>query len=212
MAKDGVPFVLGSFGVAILCVALWLVLRWEVWRVLGVISFVFGAFCAYFFRDPDRAIPQEAGAVVSPGDGKVVEIVAEDDRYVGKGAQRVSIFLSLFDVHVNRVPVSGSVAGVTYNPGKYLLAFDEKASANNEQTHIGIKSERGPVAFKQIAGFIARRIVCTLTPGDSVRIGDRCGLIRFGSRVDILLPPGAMLRVQRGQRVRGGETIVGLLP
>lgn len=212
MARDGLPFVVGGIGVGLAFIALWLVFRWEPWRVLGVVSIIFGLFCAFFFRDPDRVTPAEPGAVVSPADGKVVEIARENDRYVGPDAQRVSVFLSIFDVHVNRVPISGRVAGVEYRRGKYLVAFAGKASAGNEQTHVGIETERGIVAFKQIAGFIARRIVCTLSPNDSVQVGQRCGLIRFGSRVDIIMPPEARVRVARGQRVVGGQTIIGVLP
>jgi phosphatidylserine decarboxylase len=212
VARDGLPFVLAGVGAGLALLALWFVLRWEAFRLLGVVGIVFGLFCAYFFRDPARTAPREPGVVVSPGDGRVVEIVTEDDAYVGARATRVSVFLSVFDVHVNRVPLSGRVTGVEYHPGKYLVAFNDKASADNEQTHIGIANGRGTVAFKQIAGLIARRIVCTLRPEQAVEIGQRCGLIRFGSRVDVILPPGAELRVARGQRVVGGETVVGVLP
>lgn len=212
MAREGLPFVLGGLGVGVAFIALWFVLGWEAWRVLGAVSIVVGVFCVFFFRDPDRAIPEKAGVVVSPGDGRVVDVADEDDQYVGKGARRVSVFLSLFDVHVNRVPATGRVTGVEYRQGKFLLAFADKASSDNERTHIGIETERGTIAFKQIAGFIARRIVCTLSPNQSVQIGQRCGLIRFGSRVDIILPPNATLCVKLGQRVVGGVTVIGVLP
>jgi len=210
--RAGLPFALGGIGAALFCVGLWLGLGWEVWRVLGVLSSIFTLFCILFFRDPERLPPAGEGLVVSPADGKVVEIVTEDDPHVGPDAQRVSIFLSILSVHVNRIPMSGHVAAVDYRPGRYLMAFAGKASQDNEQTHIGLVGARGAVAFKQIAGFIARRIVCTLSVGDSVRAGDRCGLIRFGSRVDVILPPDARLRVGLGEHVRGGETIIGELP
>ena len=219
MAKEGYPFILGGLGVAALLLAGWYVLRaggyctsaWVVFS-LGMVSLVFGLFSSYFFRDPERNIPTDTGAVVSPGDGKVVEIVREDDPFVGPNAHRVSIFLTVFNVHVNRVPISGTVAAVRYIPGKFLAAFNDKASHDNEQTHIAVTGERGTVSFKQIAGLIARRIVYTVSEGDSVTIGQRCGLIRFGSRVDVILPPEAEIRVRVGETARGGETIIGILP
>ena len=209
MNKAGLPFVLGAFGVAIVLFAIWYALRWEPWRVLATLAGIFGLFCLWFFRDPVRVVPVREGAIISPADGKVVEIVTENDPYVGPGARRVSVFLSVFDVHVNRVPITGEVTAVKYNPGKFLVAFAEKASEVNEQTHIAIKSTRGTVAFKQIAGLIARRIICTLEPGEMVVTGERCGLIRFGSRVDIIMPPDARVLVKIGERVRGGESVIG---
>jgi len=212
VAKEGLPFVLGGVLAGILLLAAWHALNWEPLRVLGILALVFGAFSLFFFRDPRRIPPAGEGLVLSPADGKVVEIVREDDPYAGANATRVSIFLSVLDVHVNRNPISGSVTAMVYRPGKYLMAFNEKASADNEQTHIAIKGERGTVAFKQIAGFIARRIVCRLKVGDTVRAGDRCGLIRFGSRVDVIVPPDASIRVAVGQRAVGGKTVIGVLP
>lgn len=212
MAREGLPFVLGGVLLGVLLFALWFHVRFDVLRVLGAIALAFGAFSLFFFRDPLRSPPAGEGLVLSPADGKVVEIVVEDDEFVGAKAKRVSVFLSVFDVHINRNPISGNVIGMVYRPGKYLMAFDEKASANNEQTHIAIRNERGVVAFKQIAGFIARRIVCKLKQGDVVRAGDKCGLIRFGSRVDIIMPPDADVRVRIGERVIGGKTVVGVLP
>jgi len=212
VAREGIPFVVGAIVLAAVFLGLWYGMRWESWRVLGIIWVVLAVFCAYFFRDPDRVAPDVAGAVVSPGDGRVIEVVTEDDPYVGDAALRVSVFLSVFDVHVNRVPVSGVVEAVDYREGKYLMAFNEKASAENEQSHIAIRNERGTVAFKQIAGLIARRIVCRLSPGDTVTVGERFGLIRFGSRVDIVLPPDATVMVKPGDRAKAGETVIGILP
>lgn len=212
MAKEGLPFVLGGILGGILLVAAGHGLNCVSLRVLGYLLIVFGAFSVFFFRDPYRATPAGEGLVISPADGKVIEIRDEDDPYAGEGATRVTIFLSVLDVHVNRNPISGSVIAMVYRPGKYLMAFDEKASADNEQTHIAIKSERGIVAFKQIAGFIARRIVCRLKVGDQVVAGGKFGLIRFGSRADVLLPANSSIRVTVGQRVFGGKTVIGALP
>ena len=211
MAREGWPFVLGCLAAAVTCVALWYAVRRDSLLAVGVLAFVFALFCIFFFRDPERVIPAGDALVVSPGDGRVVEIVTEDDLYVGDGIQRVSIFLSVFSVHVNRVPVAGRVTAVDYRPGRYLMAFNEKASADNEQTHIAIESQHGVVAFKQIAGLIARRIVCSVGVGDVVETGQRCGLIRFGSRVDVMLPATAQVHVRKGQAVKGGETIIGVL-
>ena len=212
MAKAGIPFVVGAIVVAAIFFAVWCGLRWEAFRVLGVLALVFAAFSAFFFRDPERTIPQEPKLVVAPADGKIIEIVTEDNKYVGPNAKRVTIFLSVFDVHVNRIPISGNVTAVEYNPGKFLMAWHEKASADNEQTHIAIESPFGTIAFKQIAGWVARRIVCDIKPGDAVTTGARMGLIRFGSRADIIFPPDAEIHVQPGERARGGETVIGVLP
>jgi phosphatidylserine decarboxylase len=170
-------------------------------------------FVGWFFRNPDRSPPSLPGAVISPADGKIV--YAGDNppgRYFGEPGKRVSVFMSLFDVHVNRAPVSGKVVSVQYHPGKFLAANVEKASLANEQNGVLLETPDGHrVAYVQIAGFIARRVVCDLVPGDIVRVGQRVGLIRFGSRVDILLPSSASLNVREGDRVRAGESIVGVV-
>ena len=169
---------------------------------VGLPLLLLGAFCGWFFRDPERPIP--AGPVaVSPADGKVVAIVAE-----GPGIKRVSIFLNIFDVHVNRAPISGIITDVEYTGGLFLAASREVASMQNEQNKVTIHGEDTRVVFKQIAGLIARRIVFTKKAGDYVSAGERIGLIKFGSRVDVLFGPEWFLEVKEGMRVSAGSSVL----
>jgi len=172
---------------------------------VGVALFLLG-----FFRDPRRTPPADGGAVLAPADGRVVKAALVDDHRFHRGpAHQVSIFMSPVDVHVNRNPVGGRVVDVRYHPGRYFRAFAEKASLDNEQNAIILEDARGRrLAFVQIAGFLARRIVCYLKPGMVIERGARCGLIMFGSRVDVFLPPDAQLRVGVGARTRAGETVI----
>jgi phosphatidylserine decarboxylase len=164
--------------------------------------FVLAVFCLYFFRDPDRTVPTGPVAV-SPADGKVVAVKAESpDR------QRISIFLNIFDVHVNRTPISGVISDVKYHPGQFLVASKENASSQNEQNVVTVDGDGTRVVFKQIAGLIARRIVFRKQQGDKVRIGDRIGLIKFGSRVDVIFGPEWEVAVQPGMRVSAGSSII----
>ena len=178
--------------------------------IVAILAGLFFLFNIYFFRDPDRTTPDDSRAIISAGDGKVIQIVEEfEPDYFRDRVWRVSIFLSVFDVHVNRIPISGTVNYYRFIPGKYIMAFKEKASLENEQTAIGIVSQTGyQVMFKQIAGIIARRIVCGLVEGQTVKAGDRMGLIRYGSRVDMLFPLSAKILVDVGQKVFGGETVI----
>jgi phosphatidylserine decarboxylase len=162
---------------------------------------------ASFFRDPRRDVPSDPRLILSPADGKVVRISSEDP---GGARHRVSIFLSVFNVHVNRAPVAGRVAEIRYTPGSFLPAFRDKASDLNEQNLITLQTERGLVDVKQIAGLIARRIRCWKKPGDAVAQGEKIGFITFGSRVDLVLPPEADLRVVEGDRVFGGTTVIAV--
>jgi len=174
--------------------------------VIGVI-FLFNFF---FLRDPERNIPQGNHLILSPADGTVIKIEeAEEPYFFKQKVKKVSIFLSVFNVHVNRIPVSGKVEFFKYIEGKFFAAFEDKASENNEQTVIGINNTKGKILFKQIAGIIARRIVCTISEGDSVKAGDRCGLIRYGSRVDMFFPQNVELKIKIGEKVTGGESIIG---
>ena len=208
IAPEGIPFLLGAAAVAAVLSLVWP--RTVPAALFGVLLTV---FMGWFFRNPDRTSPSLPGAVISPADGKIV--YAGDNppgRYFGEPGKRVSVFMSIFDVHVNRAPVSGRVVSVRYHPGKFLAANVEKASLANEQNGVLLETPDGHrVAYVQIAGLIARRVVCDLAPGDAVRVGQRVGLIRFGSRVDILLPASASLNVRVGDRVRAGESVVGVL-
>jgi len=168
-------------------------------------------FVTWFFRDPERLVPNEPNVIVSPADGKITEIITENEPINGERCKRVTIFLSVFNVHVNRVPIEGTIEDIRYNPGKFLAAFNPKASMDNEQNLILINNGRTHIFVKQIAGLIARRIVCWPKKGDYYESGQRYGLIRFGSRVDILLPENTKLSVACGDKVSGGESIIGYL-
>ena len=213
IARDGWTFI--AVGVILTVVAIWMATRWDS-RVAFGLSVLFAlvtVYVAYFFRDPDRTVKLEPDMLVAPADGRIVVVDTLDSHpFVGDGTIQVSIFLSVFDVHVTRVPAAGTIDYVQYNPGRFLPAFVDKASELNEQTEVGLVSRTGrKLAFKQIAGVIARRIVCHLEPGDRVAAGERFGLIRFGSRVDLLLPPDSRVLVKLGDRVRGGESVIGYL-
>ena len=168
----------------------------------GVPFYILAAFCLYFFRDPERPIPP-GNVAVSPADGKVVAVIPD-----AAGANRISIFLNIFDVHVNRTPIAGKIACVTYKTGQFLVASKEDASHSNEQNIITVDGGGSRIVFKQIAGLIARRIVCYKKPGDIVEAGERVGLIKFGSRVDIFLGPEWEVAVKTGERVSAGSSVV----
>ncbi|NND73140.1 MAG: phosphatidylserine decarboxylase family protein [Rhodothermales bacterium] len=180
---------------------------------LAVIALALVIFTLYFFRDPARTSPVDDGTLLlAPADGKVIEIVdvEHESLYLNGPARRISIFLSPLNVHVNRVPVSGIIESVRYVPGEYLVAWHEKASEKNERSEIGVRHVSGQrVMFKQIAGAVARRIVFHLKEGDEVTAGDRFGIVKFGSRMDVLVPPATEIRVSPGDRVVAGESILG---
>jgi phosphatidylserine decarboxylase len=199
MVKDGYKFAAAP----LLCGLVALFLHWN-W--LGGVLLVLGAFVLYFFRDPQRTIPADPDAIVSPADGRVMEVVEEP--FGGTPGCRISVFLSIFDVHVNRTPVAGRISEIQYRKGQFYAAMRGRASEENEQNVIHVSSERGEVVFKQIAGWIARRILCWKAVGDSVTRGERVGMIRFGSRVDIWLPAGAEILVRPGQHVAGGSSVL----
>ncbi len=182
------------------------------WKNTGIVALVLTLFVLFFFRDPERHVPDGEGLVVSPADGRVI-IVTDyfEPEYLKKDVKKISIFLSVFNVHVNRSPVAGTVETVKYNPGKFLVASADKASTDNEQTAMVIKTGKHQLLVKQIAGLIARRIVCYAKPGDAIKTGERYGLIRFGSRVDIFLPKDADILVNVGDRVKGARDVIGVL-
>ncbi len=176
----------------------------------GVIGGLF-IFSLNFFRDPHRILPTTSGAVVSPADGKIVNISTIHDPDVGENSTLVSIFLNVFNVHVNRVPITGTVASVHYKKGRFLAAFDHKASDENEQAVVVMEQEGKQYKIKQIAGLIARRILCYAQEGKEMQQGGRLGYIMFGSRTDLILPPEVKLQVKMGQKVYGTETIIGVV-
>src|SRR5215211_176321 len=208
MVREGYPWVIAPLAAAVAAG-----LSYLLWPALPLLALAFvlllvAAFMAYFFRDPQRAVPAESGLVVSPADGKVTRV----ERLSGEGDNSptvVSIFLSPFDVHVNRAPIAGEVIDVTYTKGRFIAATSDNASLVNEQNALTIKGERMTIVCKQIAGVLARRIVCWKRPGDSLELGERFGLIKFGSRTDLVLPHGVQVLVKVGERVSGGVTIIG---
>jgi len=199
VASEGLVFVLPLAGATVLSA----MVGW--WGVMGG-GAVLTVGVALFFRDPERIIPPTPETIVSPADGRVMEIVAENSQ-----TRRISIFLSLWDVHINRAPYSGVVQNVVYTPGKFLAAYRQEASWVNEANTVTIADHGREFMVKQIAGVLARRIVCRVRPGDTLEKGQRYGLIRFGSRTDLLLPATAEIVVQVGDVVRGGETILAFL-
>jgi phosphatidylserine decarboxylase len=179
---------------------------WPAAAALGAVTLC----CLGFFRDPDRTAPPVPGAVLAPADGRVMRVVEIDDPWVGR-AVRVSIFLSPLDVHVNRSPVAALVERVERVAGRFLAAYRDEASELNERCTLALEGETARVGVTQIAGVVARRIVCRARPGDKLQAGERYGLIRFGSRTDLVVPMGTEIRVKAGDRVRGGETIMAML-
>ena len=204
IAREGYPLIVTVAVVTILTFALG-------WAGIGVILGVCTIAIAGFFRDPERTIPTGDGLIVSPADGKVVSIVdIKGDPRFTEATARVSIFLSPLDVHINRSPVTGKIEQANYQRGKFLAAYKDEASARNEQNTLKLVDERGRrLGVVQVAGVVARRIICRVQRGDSVKRGDRFGLIMFGSRTDAYLPRGCRIEVTEGQRVKGGETILG---
>ncbi len=182
-------------------------LAYMIYAVLGILL----ALTIYFFRDPERDTPEDDSIIISPADGTVVLIrEAEENEYVKGKVTQVSIFLSPLNVHVNRVPYSGTVEYVQYSPGKYLMAWEDHASEQNERAHFGVKHTSGTkMLFKQITGFLARRIVYNLKEGDKVESGERFGIMKFGSRMDLLLPDNVEIMVKKGDKTVAGESIIG---
>ena len=204
MVRDG--YIYGLSLLVVAAVLAWATRGW-VWSVAPVLL---AAFFLWFFRDPRRVIPPGKGLIVSPGDGLVTETVTLTTPEGPK--QRISIFLSVFDVHVNRSPIGGVLSSVRYQRGKYLNAMNPASADRNEQNIVTVRGEGIEVTFKQIAGLLARRIVFNFAEGDTVERGQRVGLIKFGSRVDVLLPAEAELRVKVGERVRGGASVLAAMP
>ena len=204
MVRDG--YIYGLSLLAVAAALAWATGNWA-WSIAPVLL---AAFFLWFFRDPQRTIPTGEGLIVSPGDGLVTEtvIIATPDG----SRQRISIFLSVFDVHVNRSPIGGILTSVRYRKGAYLNAMNPASADRNEQNVVTVRGQGVEVTFKQIAGLLARRIVFNLSEDDTVERGQRVGLIKFGSRVDVLLPAEAAVRVKVGERVKGGSSVLAVMP
>jgi phosphatidylserine decarboxylase len=202
MVRDGYLYALGLIVAGIL-------VGWFAQPAWALAPLLLAVFFLWFFRDPERSIPDGAGAVVSPGDGKVTDV-----SWVTVGGEkqsRISIFLSVFDVHVNRSPIAGVVRDIRYQRGKFLNAMNQASAEQNEQNIVGVEGDGQVVVFKQIAGLLARRIVFHPKVGDRLERGQRVGLIKFGSRVDVLFDAGAVMQVKVGDRVRGGASVLAFL-
>ena len=206
-AKEGFPFIGVTAGIT-------LITGWLGWVPVAIAAAILTAFVSWFFRNPPRVIPQGPGLVVSPGDGKVLAVEQEfEPRYLKERAVRISIFLNVFDVHINRIPCEGIIEDVQYQPGLFLVASKPQATLKNERNAVMIETEKGAkVLCVQVAGLIARRIVWWVNPKDRAVRGERYGLIRFGSRMDTYLPLDTAIKVAVGDRVKGGESILGVLP
>ena len=202
MVRDGIFYALGMLLVAA-------VLWWLAAPAWSVIPGLAALFFLWFFRDPERAIPAEPGLIVSPADGQVTDVAAT--QLNGKSCTRISIFLNVFDVHVNRSPISGVIQDVTYRRGKFLNAMDRASAEDNEQNIVTMQGEGMTLVFTQIAGLLARRIVFNHKPGDVLARGQRVGMIKFGSRTDVIFPSPSELAVKIGDRVKGGSTILARL-
>jgi phosphatidylserine decarboxylase len=202
--REGFPFI-------VIAAAIALVGGWF-WQPIFWLGLIVAGWCAYFFRDPTRVTPVDPLIAVSPADGRVSAVVMDvPPAELGLGSEarrRVSIFMSIFDCHVNRVPIAGSVRDIVYRPGKFVNAALDKASVDNERNGVVLETAHGPIAVVQIAGLVARRIVCFAKRGDTLHAGERLGLIRFGSRLDVYLPAGVSVAVAEGQTAIAGETVI----
>jgi phosphatidylserine decarboxylase len=177
--------------------------------VVSATALLFLGFTLYFYRDPERSLPDEPGIIIAPADGKILLNQTVDHPMTGPGSTLVSIFMSPFNVHVNRIPIDGQVLDIRYHPGKFLMAFDHRSMSDNERMEIGLDTPAGTVWFCQVSGFLARRIVCRLGKGEKVKAGNRFGMIKFGSRVDIYLPASVRVIAPVGMKTVAGETVLG---
>ena len=210
MARDGYPYIAAGSGAGILLSVIGIVLHSTVVLTGAGLCAVITVFFAFFFRDPERVSRAGPEDIISPADGYIVAVEDENETgFFNAKVKRVSIFLTVFDVHINRIPIGGTVEFLRYITGSFKAAFMEEASQKNEQTAIGIACDGRRILFKQIAGVIARRIVCTVKEGQTVTRGERCGMIKFGSRVDVLMPLNTLLLIKKGQKVYGGITVIG---
>jgi phosphatidylserine decarboxylase len=211
MAKEGLPIIAIVLGICLIFMILFLKTGSSGWFVAMAVFAVFTLFTMYFFRDPERKVPMhDMDVLVSAADGRVVEIKEIDCEELGGKARQISVFLSVFNVHVNRMPEKGTVESMTYYKGKFLAAWDHKASLDNEQTHVVLNCGTYKIMVKQIAGLIARRIICRAYQGKTFERGQRFGLIRFGSRTDVICPLDFTVKVKIGDKVQGASTILAV--
>ena len=203
MAREGWPFIMSGLIVAAIGAALGASVH-PGWYALAAVAGILTVFVAYFFRDPDRVAPDSDGAIVSVADGRIVSVIRRPD-----GRTQIDTFLSVFNVHVNRSPAAGRVVATEYRPGRFFPAMKPEAGRLNERQDIVLQTSAGELQFAQIAGVLARRIVCRVRAGDELKTGERVGMIRFGSRAEVVLPAGFDAAVALGDKVRAGETIIG---
>ena len=209
LAPEGNIIIYPIFFILVISFGIEFIFRVEYLLFVNMFLLVSFIFCLNFFRDPKRIVPKDKNCIVSPADGKIIKIKEFEDPKTKEKLRLVSIFLSVFNVHSNRMPVDGLIKNVDYIKGDFLAAFDHKASEQNERTEISIEARFGSMVVKQIAGLVARRILCYAKKDEKMLIGDRLGFIRFGSRTDIILPNDVTLNVELDQKVYGGQTIIG---
>lgn len=203
-APEGYPFIIGLLAITVLT---YLFAQWG-----AVIPLALTLFMAFFFRDPERWAPEGEDIFVSPADGKVILIQdVREERFIKNDTVEISIFMSPLDVHVNRAPCDGTVESVVHTPGRFLSAFKHEASVENDNIAMVLDTKYGKVLVRQVAGFLARRAVCRANPGDRLKKGERFGVIKFSSRLDVYLPKGTHIRVELGDKVRAGESILGMI-
>jgi phosphatidylserine decarboxylase len=214
LTKYGLNNIIFLLTTALMCLIVGIIID-QMWLtyILFVLSLIVTCFVFIFFRDPERHLPEEAiiskSVVLSPADGRVIDISnVIEDLFLKSSARQISIFLSPLDVHVNRIPISGVVRYFKYHKGKFLAAFKHDSSVQNEQTHIGIENSEGKIFFKQIVGILARRLVWDINEGDIVKVGQRFGMMKFGSRMDVIIPISSDVYVKIGDKVKAGETII----
>lgn len=211
IARDGVPIIVGTGIVLVIFLILSFIFKyWALWAITVPIAILF-VFNFFFFRDPERSYSGPENAIVAPADGKIILITEEDEPYFLKTkARKISIFMSIFNCHVNRIPANGKVDFLKYKKGQFLAAFDNRSSDLNEQEIIGLTTPFGKILFKQIAGIIARRVVCKLQLGQKVQRSQRFGMIKYGSRLDVYLPLDVEVKVKLNQKTTAGETVIGV--
>ncbi|MDI6744996.1 MAG: phosphatidylserine decarboxylase family protein [Thermodesulfovibrionales bacterium] len=205
LAPEGYPFI-----IAFSIITVFTYIIGNIW--IALLSFILTAFMLYFFRDPERQIPDVENIFVSPADGKVILIKnIFEDQHLKTDAIEISIFMSPFNVHVNRAPCDGKIKNVQHNKGKFMTAYKDEASFKNENIEMTLETKYGDILVRQVAGYVARRAVCRAKAGDSLRRGERYGIIKFSSRLDVYLPKDTELKVKLGDRVKAGETVIGII-